>query len=428
MATINETRKNQQNELAELQAEYAEKRKRIAKDKEREINNLEESYQNKKEHTQTQGAAAINHIRERSAEDLAKAVSRRSEMNAKHNEKLQQVEEKYKTTLNQTQLRKQQELTKLRDESQQQIQQLEAQSRSRINTIQQANNEEIRKIREQHQNEIEKVVSHGSQSVEQIRTDNQEHITSERERAQAIRDKLNAKHQEQFTELKARHDKQINDEKSATQRDIAKINSEYEKEYDKTVKHWNERENRLNQEYSQKLSHNKEEKEKMLKQQNQRFQSVYQKNELAQKRSLTIQKEMMNREIGELKKDFIQKTENYDNKVEDPFYKIQDRGSELIEDVSHYVLRAYAPEHEKDNIKVSVHPDRVTVSGSRSFKDKINDEDEQKTVSSSTFQNFREEFKLNSPVNTKGLTREREGDYITFIIPKLGSPQFSRKA
>jgi len=107
------------------------------------------------------------------------------------------------------------------------------------------------------------------------------------------------------------------------------------------------------------------------------------------------------------------------DKNSDEFYKVQNRGSRIVEKKHNYIIEAYAPEHEKDNIQVSVHRDKAIVSGKRKFGDSVQDGD--KTMSTSNFQTFREEFKFNRPVSNEGMTRERNGDYVRFTIPKLES-------
>jgi HSP20 family molecular chaperone IbpA len=89
------------------------------------------------------------------------------------------------------------------------------------------------------------------------------------------------------------------------------------------------------------------------------------------------------------------------------------------------VIEAYVPEHEKDNIKVVVKDDSASISGKRAFKDEI--EDDSRKLSTSSYQTFREEFAFEKPVITEGMTRERNGDYVTFWVPKLNSFDGVRK-
>lgn len=110
-------------------------------------------------------------------------------------------------------------------------------------------------------------------------------------------------------------------------------------------------------------------------------------------------------------------TQNYETKETDDFYRVQDRGSRVSESPQSYVIEAYAPEHEKDNLRVSIQKNKAVISGQRKFADDAKDGD--KTLRTNNFQSFREEFKFNRPISHEGMTRERIGDYIRFEIPKL---------
>ena len=117
--------------------------------------------------------------------------------------------------------------------------------------------------------------------------------------------------------------------------------------------------------------------------------------------------------------------QNYVTRETDQFYKVQDRGSRVSESDGGYVIEAYAPEHEKDNLRMSVANNRATISGKRKFQDSV-DEGFKKT-STNNFQTFHEEFKFERPVASEGMTRERQGDYVRFFIPKLESLKFDEE-
>ena len=109
--------------------------------------------------------------------------------------------------------------------------------------------------------------------------------------------------------------------------------------------------------------------------------------------------------------------QNYETKDTDNFYRVQDRGSRISEGPGHYIIEAYAPEHEKDNLRVSIQRDKAVVSGQRRFADNASDGD--KNISTNNYQSFREEFKFGRPVTGQGMNRERIGDFNRFSIPKL---------
>jgi HSP20 family molecular chaperone IbpA len=110
-------------------------------------------------------------------------------------------------------------------------------------------------------------------------------------------------------------------------------------------------------------------------------------------------------------------TQNYETRETDDFYRVQDRGSRVSENSGAYVIDAYAPEHEKENLRVTIQRNKAVISGQRKFADDAKDGN--KTMSTNNFQSFREEFKFDRPISNQGMTRERIGDYVRFSIPKL---------
>ncbi len=113
--------------------------------------------------------------------------------------------------------------------------------------------------------------------------------------------------------------------------------------------------------------------------------------------------------------------QNYETKETDRFYKVQDRGSRLSDTGNTYVIEAYAPEHEQNNLRVSVQKNKAVISGQRKHADQVDEGN--KKISTNNFQTFREEFKFDRPVSHEGMTRERIGDYVRFSIPKLEAIQ-----
>lgn len=109
----------------------------------------------------------------------------------------------------------------------------------------------------------------------------------------------------------------------------------------------------------------------------------------------------------------------------DNFYKIHDRGSRLFENGKAYVIEAYAPETERNNVRVSIHQDKAVISGHRQFADKM--QKGSKLTSTNNYQTFREEFNFNTPVESQGMTRERSGDFIRYVIPKKTEPDDDQK-
>ena len=118
--------------------------------------------------------------------------------------------------------------------------------------------------------------------------------------------------------------------------------------------------------------------------------------------------------------------QNYETKETDNFYRVQNRGSRLSEGAGYYTIEAYAPEHEKDNLRVSIQRNKAVISGQRKFEDQATEGN--KNLRTNNYQSFREEFKFDRPVSGEGMTRERVGDFIRFSIPKLESVPDSEEA
>jgi HSP20 family molecular chaperone IbpA len=113
-------------------------------------------------------------------------------------------------------------------------------------------------------------------------------------------------------------------------------------------------------------------------------------------------------------------------KESDSFYKVQDRGSKITNSGDKYIIDAYAPESEHNNLRVSVQGDKAVISGQRKHSGEM--EQGNKKITTNNFQTFREEFKFDKPVSHEGMTRERVGDFIRFSIPKLEAVKSAEKA
>lgn len=266
-----------------------------------------------------------------------------------------------------------------------------------------------------------------AQRLERQREQNQTSVNNEVERGRIVTEKVRSRNERDVASLTQRGDDQVQQTQDKYNNKLARTDEEFARDYNKKQESWESREKLLNNQYASRLSSAKQENEHQLRNQDNHFKSAYQKHEEANRESLDVLDRQYVKQLAETKKDFMVKNSNYAQREKDPFYKVTDRGSALSESHDFYYLRAYVPEHEKDNVKVSIQNDRAVVSGQRSFQDKLEDSD--KIVSSSSYQTFREDFAFDTPVMAKGMTRERNGDWVEFKIPKLSNgPRFSRKA
>lgn len=105
----------------------------------------------------------------------------------------------------------------------------------------------------------------------------------------------------------------------------------------------------------------------------------------------------------------------------DSFYKVHERGSRFYENGKSYVIEAYAPKEEKDNIRVTVQNNKAVISGHRQYGDEVRKGN--KLTSTNNYQTFREEFSFKTPVASQGMQKERDGDFIRFVIPKQSTQE-----
>lgn len=75
---------------------------------------------------------------------------------------------------------------------------------------------------------------------------------------------------------------------------------------------------------------------------------------------------------------------------------------------------------------MSIMNDKAVISGKRKFQDTASDD--KKSMTTNNFQTYREEFKLKDPVVGHGMTRERDGDFVNYFIPKLNKTNFDSEA
>jgi HSP20 family molecular chaperone IbpA len=262
--------------------------------------------------------------------------------------------------------------------------------------------------------------------IETQRSQNDQTLNNEVERGKIAQERLRTNQEKQLTDVRERGESKIAISQEQNEKKLTRSNTEAESRYEKQQQQWDSKEKNLNTQYSQRVMQNKKAYEKELKTQNEHFQSTYQKNNAANRESLDIQEDMYTKELANTRQQFVKEAGKYSAKEKDPFYKVENRGSVLHETPNFYVLRAFVPEHEKDNVRVTIQNDKAMVSGQRSFKDNI--ADDTKKVSSSSYQTFREEFAFEKPIISEGMTREREGDFVVYTIPKGMATGFSRKA
>jgi HSP20 family molecular chaperone IbpA len=140
--------------------------------------------------------------------------------------------------------------------------------------------------------------------------------------------------------------------------------------------------------------------------------------------SLKEQKEVLDRinsraaaEIEAVRSQTSRKLAAYNQRQQDPFYKMMDLNARIDETHDAYILRANIPVHEKDRVVVSIRGDSVLVSGTRRNEELLKDQ-EGGQAGTSSYQSFFQAFPIIWPVDARAMERSFDGDTLTVRIPK----------
>ncbi len=106
------------------------------------------------------------------------------------------------------------------------------------------------------------------------------------------------------------------------------------------------------------------------------------------------------------------------NKVEDQFYRIQTINPTILDGEKNYFVSLKIPEHEKENVHLSVRDRNIKMTLSRKFSD-ILESDDGSTNKNTRNELFSREFDSKDLLNSKGITQKYENGTLTFKIAKL---------
>lgn len=425
MSEISRTQRQYQDELTDLQAEHNRRKKRMQSDQKQELADLRETFQEQKADIQENNAAAVNHIVETGNKSIAHAQDERRNLQEKSTREMNKIEDVYRKRMQEMRDNRQQIIDEQDHKVEAKLNRQNEKNEERINNLRRENEKTYNTIKERGEKDQTKLQQRQEEQLTKASAQNAERIDHEQERGRIQEAKLHEANDKHAGVLKKTADEDFARRESLHARRMEHLDKEQATEYDKTKKNWQRKEETLNTDYTRRLGETKEAQNENLKTQNKRFDSLYTKNEKANKQALQIQKTMADRELNELKRQFLRDSNRYMGKAEDPFYKVQNRGSDMQETRYNYVIHAYVPDHEKDAIHVTVDKNKAVVHGQRSFQDRLEDADGKK-VSSSSYQTFREEFAFEKPIIPEAMTRERQGDWIQIVVPKLNT--YSKKA
>ena len=157
------------------------------------------------------------------------------------------------------------------------------------------------------------------------------------------------------------------------------------------------------------------------------FQKRYDLGDQTNKESYRNQKDVYLQELYKQKQKFDSRFDVNAARKDDPFYQLKTFSPRLVEQEKSYVLTAKVAPHERESVDIVVKDDHISLSAKRAYQDSFTDESGEKTATN-TYQTYRQDFKLDVPVEGKKAFRkiDDEGN-ITVIVPKKGSGEKTSK-
>ena len=183
---------------------------------------------------------------------------------------------------------------------------------------------------------------------------------------------------------------------------------------------YNKEELELRKETELRMQHLAGKLDENLKQQRSDFKERFEVNDKTFKGSLQNQKEGYLKALYRQKQKFDARFSESRDRADDSFYRLKDFDAQLDENPNSYVLKAKVAPYEKNSVDIIVKDNRITLSGRRAFADSFTDDAGDRSTTNS-YQTYRQDFKLDIPVDGHLAVRKIEDDgSITVIAPKKG--------
>lgn len=355
------------------------------------------------EETRTKGAEKVTEARARTTEQ-----QRNFEASAKR--RLEALKNQSDSSYTEAKTQADQRIVKVRQDEAEKIERERAEKNRTLNEIQ-------LKFKDAHTTEQRE----GERRVRELEHENQKRVGFLRERSEQLNSQLRVEYgseaqrlevegQEDLNERQLKFDTLFKEQKIANNSRLKNLEGELQQGEIKARK--------------TSLEHVNFEAKKLddaLKEKQHEFQQRYELSDRAGKESLQNQKESYLKALYKQKQKFDEKFGAQDRRKDDPFYQLKTFDARLTEEPNSYVLKARVPPHERESVDIIVKDDRVTLSAKRAYQSAFNSENGEKT-STNSFQTYRQDFKLDVPVEGSKAFKKIESDgSIVVIAPKKGS-------
>lgn len=180
-------------------------------------------------------------------------------------------------------------------------------------------------------------------------------------------------------------------------------------------------ESKLHKEYQDRMQFESQKLREDLASQRAEFKKNFDTGDRTYKDELHNQKDVFLRELYKQKQRFDNRFGVERARADDPFYRIKTFDANLSENSDSYVLTAKVAPHETSTVDLIVKDNKIVLSAKRAYEDSFADPDGSR-ASTNSYQTYRQEFKLDVPVDGAKAFRKIDSDgNITVIAPKKGA-------
>jgi hypothetical protein len=260
----------------------------------------------------------------------------------------------------------------------------------------------------------------GERRLTELQRNNEQKFMQTRDRAIKLNEQTQAEYSGETQRLQVEGESEVHERQqkfdelkkqqaAANQAQIAKLKSESAKV-----------ENRERSESLKRMKFESEKLDQGLKQLQADFKHRFDSNDGTFKDSLHNQKQGFLRELYKQKQKYDDQFGIERDRSDDPFYRLKGFEAHLDEKQGSYALTARVAPHDKDTVDIIVKDNKIVISAKRSYQDSYEGDSGSKT-STNSYQTYRQEFKLDSPViPDQSIRKVADDGTITVIAPKRG--------
>lgn len=264
------------------------------------------------------------------------------------------------------------------------------------------------------------VLSHESEGyqkrITELQKKNDTTFNRERVRGAEATEKTREHYANEVNRLHKEGDEAVGEQKIINQGELTAQNMDYKEQREERALRFEAEKKKAFEIYRTQLAHDQGFFKKSLVEQKAEFDEIYKKNTDDNQDMIIASKTKAAEQAIKEKQKVMSTLGKYNDKASDPFYRVNTIEYSLSESGQFYELTAKIPEKDKEMVKVAVKNDKIVLEGQRRYQDKIDQTTHSMTTSS--YQSFREEVPLAHPVREKYATREWKDGVLTVKIPK----------